>query len=99
MSEHEEMTPETLRELAAGYRMDAAMSYEKASADRDRTTADILDGLAVLWELKWDLRRPLGGDSWYALGDDLAVPYPTPVAALVALGREARTQEAPDASA
>jgi hypothetical protein len=100
MSENEEMTPKRLRTMASVYR--DPEDRHLVRLDTDRTTADILDGLAVLWEREGELVYRYDPEKgrwvWTVLSNGL-IPQPTPVAALVALGREARTQEAPDASA
>jgi hypothetical protein len=90
MSEHEEMTPETLRKAAKIYRVTAETMREMYPrvSETHATTAGILDGLAALWERNRELASI--GHDWHTLGLSLSESYPTPVAALVALGREAR---------
>jgi hypothetical protein len=104
MSENE-MTPKRLRTMASVYR--DPEDRHLVRLDTDCITADILDGLAVLWErgLAHEDKDGLGPMQWHISHTGVLWPQqlgpasPTPVAALVALGREARTQEAPDASA
>jgi hypothetical protein len=100
MSEHEEMTPKRLRTMASVYR--DPEDRHLVRLDTDCITADILDGLAVLWErgLAYEDKNGLGPMHWsISLAGvlwprQLGPANPTPVAALVALGREARSGHA-----